>query len=355
MCGIAGILSSNPGNTGMARLQSMADALAHRGPDGEGFWHNPAGIIGFAHRRLSILDKGQTGAQPMHYHHRYSIVYNGEIYNYKELRQQLEHAGHEFKSSGDTEVLLAAYAEYGEDCLELLEGMFAFAIWDEKMQTLFCARDRFGEKPFYYFKHDGEFYFASEMKALWAIGITKHVNDSMLGRYLALGYVQNPNDSSETFYQNIYALPPGTFVCYQVNEQKWRLKEYFTIRKDFLKKVEEKDAASIIDTLLKNSVKRRLRSDVKVGSSLSGGLDSSAIAAYIHGITGAGFDSFSAIFPGYARDESEHIAKMVTEFGLKSHTVTPTADGLINDFEKLAWHQEEPFTSLRCLRTVQGL
>ncbi len=345
MCGIAGILSPNPEHTGRQRLQAMADALAHRGPDGEGFWHNPSGIVGLAHRRLSILDLTDAAAQPMHYLMRYSIVYNGEIYNYKELRKQLENSGHEFLSTGDTEVVLAAYAQYGEDCLKQFEGMFSFAIWDEKEQTLFCARDRFGEKPFYYFRQGEEFYFASEMKALWALGIGKETNRNMMGRYLVLGHVQNPSDSSETFYENIYSLPPGTFIKYNASTQRWDIQEYFFLRKEVSVSIKQADAVSITNTLLQNSVARCLRSDVPIGSSLSGGLDSSTIAAYVQALHQNSFQTFSAVFPGFDRDESAHIKQITSNFSLPNYAITPTAEGLVNDFEKLCWHQEEPFTS----------
>src|SRR5262249_334156 len=162
------------------RLKAMADALAHRGPNGEGFWINEKITIGFAHRRLAIIDLTDTGKQPMHYLDHYTIVHNGEIYNYIELKEALLKKGYQFRSSSDTEVILAAYDCYGEKCVEHFDGMFAFAIWDEKEQTLFATRDRFGEKPFYYFYDKEQFIFASEMKAFWATGVHKEANKMLL-------------------------------------------------------------------------------------------------------------------------------------------------------------------------------
>ena len=157
MCGIAGIISPDKNILNNAVLKNMADSLAHRGPDGEGFWINKDHSVGFAHRRLSIIDLSQAAAQPMHYLQQYSIVYNGEIYNYIELKRELKKSGYHFNTESDTEVILAAYDCYKERCLQYFDGMFAFCIWDEKEQCLFAARDRFGEKPFYYYTEKNVF------------------------------------------------------------------------------------------------------------------------------------------------------------------------------------------------------
>ena len=164
MCGIAGILSPDKRNVSEQRLQVMTSAIQHRGPEGEGFWLNEEGTVGFGHRRLSIIDLSIAGAQPMHYLNRYTITYNGEIYNYLELKDSLTRKGYTFFSHCDTEVVLAAYACYGKDCLQFFDGMFAFAIWDNVHQTLFCVRDRFGEKPFYYNYSQSEKLLFSQVK-----------------------------------------------------------------------------------------------------------------------------------------------------------------------------------------------
>ncbi|MEP6674633.1 MAG: hypothetical protein ABJA78_05745, partial [Ferruginibacter sp.] len=220
MCGITGIISGNnsfetQGDSEamlMERLKKMTASLAHRGPDGENHWCSKNANAIFGHRRLSIIDLSNAASQPMHYRDRYTIIHNGEIYNYPELKQNLIRKGYTFLSSGDTEVILAAYDCYKEDCLRLFDGMFAFAIWDEKEQQFFAARDRFGEKPFYYHIDADRFFFASEMKALFAAGIKRTIHEKMLLNYLTLGYVQNPTDKEQTFFENIYSLPPAHYL-----------------------------------------------------------------------------------------------------------------------------------------------
>ncbi|MEP6712056.1 MAG: asparagine synthase (glutamine-hydrolyzing) [Ferruginibacter sp.] len=351
MCGIAGIISQNQTIINSAVLKSMADALAHRGPDGEGFWVNKKNTAGFAHRRLAIIDLTESGAQPMHYLQRYSIVYNGEIYNYLELRKELQKAGYAFISGSDTEVILAAYDCYKERCLQYFDGMFAFAIWDEKLQLLFAARDRFGEKPFYYYIDKTVFAFASEMKGLWAVGIDKEIENKTLLNYLALGYVQNPSDKSQTFYKNILSLPPSHYAFFNLPEMQLTIKSYWDIDKQYTQPVNEKAAQNKIELLLKTSVIRRLRSDVPVGSSLSGGLDSSTIAYFISEAlsnkngSAANFKTFSAVFPGFEKDESSFINEVSQQLKFKNFCVEPSAEQLITDFEKLCFHQEEPFPS----------
>ena len=186
MCGIAGIIT-NPladidkgGENLVYNIKTMTTSLAHRGPDGEGHWIDDNNTVALGHRRLAIIDLSNDARQPMQYsvfssltgdEKRYTITYNGEIYNYIELREELYKNGYRFKTRSDTEVLLAAYDYWKEDCLQQLDGMFAFAIWDAKKQCLFAARDRFGEKPFYFYPDNNHFIFASEMKALWAVGV----------------------------------------------------------------------------------------------------------------------------------------------------------------------------------------
>jgi len=348
MCGIAGILSANPGLVSEQRVKNMTDAIAHRGPDGEAWWIAPEGQVALGHRRLAIIDLSELAAQPMHYQDRYTIVYNGEIYNYRELKLSLEQRGYGFRSQSDTEVILAAYAAWGTDCVEHFDGMFAFAIWDRKEQLLFAARDRFGEKPFYYFADEQQFVFGSEMKALWAAGIEKKVNERMLFNYITLGYVQNPQNTGETFYTGINKLPARSFLLYDMGKQTLSEHSYWDIDIAVTNfSISEADATEELRSLLSLSVNRRLRSDVPVGTSLSGGLDSASVLACIHQATErpALLQTFSATFPGFARDESAQIALTAGSFGVTNHQVQPNADSLINDFKRICYHQEEPFQS----------
>ncbi|HMJ48012.1 MAG TPA: asparagine synthase (glutamine-hydrolyzing), partial [Ferruginibacter sp.] len=350
MCGIAGIISQDSSNIVLPVLKRMADSLAHRGPDGEGFWINEGANAGFAHRRLAVIDLSATGAQPMHYLNRYTIVYNGEIYNYPELKKELQVAGYTFTSKSDTEVILAAYDCYKENCVTYFDGMFAFAIWDEKHQSLFAARDRFGEKPFYYYSDKNKFAFASEMKALWAAGIERNVEHKMVLNYIALGYVQNPADKSQTFFNKISSLLPAHCLQLNLRTGKFTISNYWQIDKQYLQKISVANASKRFIELFNSSIYKRLRSDVPVGASLSGGLDSSSIAYFINrqlleANASENFKSFSAIFPGYEKDEEKYIKTVAEQCRFETFTVTPTADSLIRDFEKLCYHQEEPFPS----------
>jgi len=353
MCGIAGILSPDTKLVSRERLQKMTDVIQHRGPEGDGFWINPATTVGFGHRRLSIIDLSNAASQPMHYQERFTITYNGELYNYPEIKETLHKKGFVFRSQCDTEVVLAAYACYGKECLEYFDGMFAFAIWDEKEKTLFCARDRFGEKPFFYTcsYHHNQLLFASEMKALWAVGVPKKMNNHMLLNYLTLGWVQNPTDKQQTFFEEILSLPPAHYIIYrlQPNEEPClQVRSYWDLDKETQKQNTSINFAKthFLD-LFNTSVSRKLRSNVAVGSSLSGGLDSSSIVATVHKLLNNEVHqkTFSAVFPGFEKDESKPIAEVVKRFGIDNYEVTPTADDFINDFEKLVYHQEEPYQS----------
>lgn len=328
----------------------MANALAHRGPDGEGFWINESNSIGLAHRRLAIIDLSPEAAQPLHYLKRYSITYNGEIYNYIELRQTLKNAGYVFHTKGDTEVILAAYDLYKEKCVYYLDGMFAFAIWDERDKQFFAARDRLGEKPFYYYREEDIFVFASEMKAIWAIRIPKQVDDKMLLNYLTLGHVQNPADKSQTFYSNISSLLPAHYLRLDGLTHKLSIHNYWDVDKQTVLNLPEAEILEEFKRLFSDSIAKKMRSDVPIGASLSGGLDSSSIAYSIvqelqrKEVT-TPFKTFSAVFPGFEKDEEKYIKEVVSQFSFENYTVTPTAEGLLKDFEKLCYHQEEPFPS----------
>ncbi len=326
----------------------MTDALAHRGPDGEGLWQNEPGTVLFGHRRLSIIDLSTAGNQPMHYLHRYTIIHNGEIYNYIELKAELQKKGYAFHSQTDTEVIAAAYDCWQRDCVEQLDGMFAFAIWDEKEKEFFAARDRFGEKPFYYFYDRARFLFASEMKALWGAGIERTPNQKMLFNFITIGYTDNPEDPGETFYENINQLPAATTLTYTLKNKELVLEKYWSIDPENQdKKITDTEAIEQFSHLFTTSVQRRLRSDVTIGTSLSGGLDSSAVVAVINQLRALNYNpaSFTAVFPGFEKDESGYAKQVATNFSLSQFTVDLSAAQLMNDWEKLCYHQEEPFGS----------
>jgi asparagine synthase (glutamine-hydrolysing) len=344
MCGIAGILSTSFEQIAEVHLKKMTSALAHRGPDGEGLWSNATKNVLLGHRRLAIIDLTDAAAQPMHYLNRYTITYNGEIYNYIELKEILLEKGYQFTSVSDTEVILAAYDFWNQDCLQYFDGMFAFAIWDEKEQQLFAARDRFGEKPFYYYETESYLFFASEMKALWAAGASKIVDEKMLLNYLTLGHVQNCVDKEQTFFNEIYSLPAAHFFLYKPSVHKLAVKRYWRLDKEIKISIPADEAVEKFNSLFTASVERRLRSDVPVGTSLSGGLDSSTIIATLEQLK-INSKTFSAVFPGFDKDESAYINLLTDKFGMANFKTQPAADGLIKDFETLCYHQEEPFQS----------
>lgn len=351
MCGIAGIIQNHTKDYTLEHLQKMTDVLAHRGPDREGHWINTDETCLLGHRRLSIIDLSDAGNQPMHYLGRYVIIHNGEIYNYVELRKELEKRGYGFCSKTDTEVIAAAYDCWGEECLQQFDGMFAFSIWDEKEKTLFAARDRFGEKPFFYCYDNNRLLFASEMKALWTAGIAKSPNFKMLFNYITIGYTDNPERPEETFYENIYKLPAASFLKFSFIYFSYSIQKYWDIDlANQQKKITDKEATETFSNLFAASIKRRLRSDVAVGTSLSGGLDSSSVIAQLSTIHQSPADSnrvtaFTASFPGFEKDETAYAKQMAKQFSLEHFTTNISGNELMDDWEKLCYHQEEPFGS----------
>ena len=350
MCGIAGIISLNKILVSSDRITKMMDSIAHRGPDGKGCWINTDGNVGFGHRRLAIIDLSNDAAQPMHLRTgvspsvsgkdaRYTITYNGEIYNYVEIKSVLHKKGYRFQSQSDTEVVLAAYDYWKKDCLQYFDGMFSLAIWDHKEKILFAARDRFGEKPFYYFEDKEQFVFGSEMKAIWAAGIRKTTDGKMLLNYLTLGYVQNVIDKEQTFFENIYSLPPAHYLQINLSDFKSQIHCYWNLEKEKTIEISADAATEKLTHLFTKSVRRRLRSDVSVGTSLSGGLDSSSIVATINQLqkNTSRLQTFSAVFPGFEKDESAHVKTVAKKFRLQNFQTVPSAESLIQDFETLCY------------------
>jgi asparagine synthase (glutamine-hydrolysing) len=352
MCGIAGIIQSfsserNDDNRSLLKknIQQMTDTLTHRGPDGEGHWINEKANTVLGHRRLSIIDLSDAGAQPMHYLNRYTIIHNGEIYNYIELREELQKNGYSFHSNTDTEVIVAAYDHWQDECVEHFDGMFAFAIWDNEDEMLFAARDRFGEKPFFYHYQDSTFTFASEMKALWAAGIERTPNLKLLFNFITIGYTDNPDKPEETFYENIFKLPPAHRLSFYAHQNELCIDQYWEVDGENINNtINDADAIAQFNHLLQVSVNKRLRSDVAIGASLSGGLDSSSIVSLISPLS-----SFTAVFPGFERDELKYAKSVAEKFALQHYTTEVSEADIVNDFEKLCYNQEEPFGSASIL------
>lgn len=344
MCSIAGIISPSPINP--QQLRAMHDVMKHRGPDGEGFYAHKG--IALAHHRLRVIDTSTASDQPFRYMDRYVLVYNGELYNYKALRQTLQSKGFSFHTEGDTEVIAAAYAAYGADCLQYLDGMFAFGVWDEMKGNFFAGRDRFGEKPFYYhYNRDAQtLFFASEIKALLAAGISASVNHALLYNYLTLGHTKQVAWPDNTFFEHIFQLPPSHYITMEAGQEPV-VARYFDLDKESMVKQSQEEVMQGFDALLRDAVHSRLVADVACGTSLSGGIDSSAIAALCSaaGSTSFSHRSFSAVFPGFTKDESSQIAQVSNQCGLTSYTTTPSAQDFADALQALIHHQDEPFGS----------
>jgi asparagine synthase (glutamine-hydrolysing) len=336
VCGIAGAidLSRQPIPDLGRRLEVMNEVQAHRGPDGHAIWKHPADHVGFAHRRLSIIDL-VTGDQPITDGRGSWISYNGEIYNYIELRAEL--GGKDFRTTSDTEVAMRAYQEWGTDCLQRFRGMFAFSLWDEQTQTLFCARDRFGIKPFYYAQVDGVLYFASEIKALLPFLPSIETDLEGLKDYLCFQFCLG----GKTLFKGVRELMPGHFLV--VRGGKVTISRYWEVyyEPDYYHTAAYFETA--IHDLLQESVGLHLRADVPVGAYLSGGLDSSIVASLAVEREGPSFLSFTGRFgedPAY--DESTYARELAEWKGFQVLDTDIGADDFVSSIEKVIYHLDHP-------------
>lgn len=344
MCGIAGIYSLK-GEIDHDLFDSMVDIVSHRGPDGRGTYYD--GSIALGHRRLSIIEPNETGKQPFVFRDRYVLVFNGEIYNYIELRDELQKNGVQITTKTDTEILVAAYSLWGEECVNRFNGMWAFAIYDRESKTLFCSRDRFGIKPFYYYKTDEMFAFGSEIKQLLCLEELHPVaNKETLLHYLMLGEFDY---SEETMFSDVFQILPGQSVHYDLKSGV--LKKY---RYHDLCIVNEEDRGFETDcedfrNLFMNSVKLRLRADVPVGYCLSGGLDSSAIVCCADSILrdndSVSQHAISSCFEDKEYDEQEYIDEVINNTSVRSHKVFPDINNVLEEVDKIIYHMDEPFGS----------
>lgn len=352
MCGIAGQYCFNGRTPDPGLLARMSARLAHRGPDGEG--SRICGTVGLVHRRLSIIDLSQEGLQPMtNEDGTLWLVFNGEIYNFIELRDELVKKGHRFHSQSDTEVILHAYEEWGVGCLPLFNGMWAFALWDDKKQQLFCARDRLGIKPFYYAQIEGSFLFASEIKALLAHpGVGTNPDNTTLGTYLSWGVLDH---SGRTMFDGVFQLRPAHWMVVNADGLKapfryWDVKVNSAIRSG----VSDAEASSRLRDILVSATRIHLRSDVPVGTCLSGGIDSSTLTVLINKLireeapasVGARQKTFSSVFTDMRFDESRYIDTIVDATGVDAYKTEPTPEQLWDDIDQLMYAQDEPFGSL---------
>ncbi len=335
MCGIAGQV--NLGRPIVEQdINAMNDALRHRGPDGFGTYLNESKTVGLGHRRLSFLDLSEAGKQPMSAADgKLWITYNGEVYNYVELRAELEGKGYQFKSHTDTEVILHGYEEWGHDVLKRLKGMFALAIWDENRKELFLARDRFGIKPLYYYHQNGNFVFASEIKGIKAnITVNTTLDLTSFADYFVYRYVPTP----KSIWNEVKKVPVASYLILKADGST-EVKQYWNV--PFAENtISDKDAVEKFDELFLNSVKTHARSDVPVGSFLSGGYDSSAIIYYMSRF-GYTPSTFAIGFEGW--DVSEHLfAEMVAKQYHTDHHNLILESQSLDLLDHLVWVYDEP-------------
>jgi asparagine synthase (glutamine-hydrolysing) len=346
MCGIAGKILYN-GQVTIEHIAKMTNALQHRGPDGEDVYISKNHNVGLGHRRLSIIDLSERGKQPMAYLNRYHITFNGEIYNYQSLRRSLEAGGHRFQSETDTEVILALYAEHGIECLKHLRGMFAFVIYDQQQQTIFCARDRMGQKPFKYCFNDEVFMFASELKAiLTQPEYKKEVDYRAVHHYLTYQYVPAPL----TGFKDIYKLLPGHYLLLDINSKKVDIKQYWDVSFSNQLTLSENEWGDRILETLEESVKIRMRSDVPLGAFLSGGVDSSAVVAMMARNSTQPIKTFSIGFKEKEFNELPY-AKQVADLFDTDHKEFIVEPDMINVLPELVYHYEEPYADSSQLPT----
>ncbi len=361
MCGIAGIVALD--GVDAKTLVDMTHLVSYRGPNGFGFAyagrnaHDPVEVIhgqnrppamaspvvGLGNRRLAILDVTDAGNMPMQTEDgAYCVTFNGEIYNYREIRQDLTRRGHRFRTQTDTEVILHSYQEWGEGCLQKFNGMWSFALWDHARRSLFCARDRFGVKPFYYAVHGGRFYFASEIKQiLQASAMPRAAKSRVVSYFLEWGLVDS---SADTFFENVHQLPGGHWLKLDLTDPLTPvIGRFWELRISPETEVPVEEAAQKFRDRFQNAVKLRLRSDVPVGVALSGGLDSSAVLCQAKQIVPeAQFQTFSACFDDPVLDEREYVSAAIEATGAISHLVFTEAEPFWRTVQSMVYHHDEP-------------
>jgi asparagine synthase (glutamine-hydrolysing) len=342
MCGIAGFATLEPEESPAAIIERMTDAVRHRGPDDSGFYRDECVSLG--HRRLSIVDLA-LGHQPLANEDRDAwIVFNGEIFNHAGLRPDLERAGHRYATRSDTETIVHAYEEYGPECVKRLRGMFSLAIWDRRRKTLFCARDRLGKKPFYYYWDGRLFAFASEIKALFEHpAISPRLSENLLPEYLAFGYLSG----EETLFSGIRQLLPGHYLTLRLGvpgaapviERYWEIPEPGQPR-------ERDDAAWILECRqrLEQAVETRLMSDVPLGMFLSGGVDSSAIAALMKRMVPGPVKTFAVGYREAVYSELGYARQVARSLETDHHEVTVGMEEFFAALSRLIWHEDKPIT-----------
>lgn len=342
MCGISGIFNFDSSPVDPVAVREMNNIILHRGPDGNGVFSE--GNIGIGSTRLAIIDLREIANMPMYdTENRYVIVFNGEIFNYIEVRNELLQKGYKFNTDSDTEVILNAYKEWGENCNHKLNGMWAFAIWDKQEKTLFCSRDRYGIKPLYFYKDDKRIIFGSEIKQILSCGVDKSVNHDTIYDYLVFNFIDH---TEHTFFKNITKVQAGHM--FTIKNNRFTLSRWYDLPDNGYME-DTKSLYSDFYDLLYDSIRLRLRSDVEVGSCLSGGLDSSAIVCIMHEILhNEGKPemqkTYTACFNDPLIDERPFVEEVIKQTNSTKYYLFPDVNGFRNDIDKMTYHQDEPYT-----------
>ncbi|MFH1590539.1 MAG: asparagine synthase (glutamine-hydrolyzing) [archaeon] len=347
MCGINGLINFNATKPSLKALERMNDCISYRGPDDAGVYIDRG--VGFGHRRLSIIDLSKAGHQPMTYTHGNRTVvltYNGEIYNFKEIKEELLNKNYAFKSKTDSEVILASYLEWGVECLKKFNGMFAFVLYDKDKNILFGARDRFGKKPLKYYHDDDRFIFSSELKAILTQDVKREPDFTAIDDYLTLQYVPSP----KTGFKGIYKLSPSHYFILNLTTRLLDVKRYWDLEYSQKLNISESQWLKLLENQLEQSVKKRLISDVPIGAFLSGGVDSSAIVAFMSKFTDK-VKTFSIGFDEKDYDETKYARKVAKRYNTDHKEFTVKVNDMLKLIEKLVYQYEEPYADSSQLPT----
>lgn len=344
MCGICGYVGKKliPEKT----LVEMNDTMYHRGPNDSGIWEKQKAEygVGFAQRRLAILDLSELGHQPMvSSDGKVVITYNGEVYNFIQLRDELKRLGYQFKSNCDTEIIIAAYQQWDCDCFAKLNGMFAIAIYDEEKDCVVLARDRVGKKPLYYYKKESDFVFASELKPIMKYPFfSKDINYNVIGQYMCNKCISSP----DTIFRNTYKMKPGSYLIYRNGEiQTYQYWDLIKIHQNIKKSIDNLDEAkNQLKELLRDSVSKRLMADVPVGTFLSGGIDSTLITAVAQEVSDCPVDSFTIGFYDEERNEAPYAAEIAKHLGTNHHEMYMKEEQILQMLQQLPTYYDEPFS-----------
>ncbi len=344
MCGICGYLGKKLIKSGL--LEEMNDTMYHRGPNDSGIWEiqKPEYGVGFAQRRLSILDLSELGHQPMLSNDgKIVITYNGEIYNYIQLRNELTKKGYCFRSNCDTEVVIASYQEWGCSCFEKFNGMFAAAIYDEEQDRIVLARDRMGKKPLYYYHKGEEFVFASELKPIMKYpSFSREIDESIIGHFLCNKYIASPR----TIFRDTFKVEAGSCIIYQRGQiQSFKYWDLIDIWKNTPKNITDREEAKDqLKNILRDSVSKRLVADVPVGTFLSGGIDSALVTAVAQEVSQKPVDSFTIGFYDKERDEAPYAAEIARHIGTCHHELYMKEEQILQMLQQLPMYYDEPFS-----------